>query len=243
MASAAGRIVTRRSASALTARSRTAWASIRCAICLAAALIGLSPSPSSVPMSAHSSASSTARSWTDRPAVSRTIRVARHSESAPHSSAARVCGMSCTSALATDKYRLPRAGESRRANPTSLATPRPAGRPARRRRPDQRGAVRPRPRPRAPDPPRRPTSPAPTHRSVRPRRPHRHADLPPPIPPHRTYMRHYTQADKSRTAINERDALARSPARRCNFDDAATRQSMPAASRNRANPNPVGPAS
>ena len=35
----AGRIVTRRSAWAVTARSRTAWASSRCAICLAAALI------------------------------------------------------------------------------------------------------------------------------------------------------------------------------------------------------------
>ena len=149
-------------------------------------------------MSAHSSASNTARSPTDRAAVSRTIRVARHFESAPHSNAARVCGMSCTSALATDKYRLLRAGESRRANPTSLATAAPAGRPAPRRRPDQRGAVRPTPRPRAPDPARRPTSPAPTHRSAPPRQPHRHQDPPPPIPPDRTYDRHYPRGPTSR---------------------------------------------
>ena len=65
------------------------------------------------------------RSSTSRQADSRTIRVARHSESAPHSSAARVCGISCTNALANPRCRPPRAGESRRANATSLATPRP----------------------------------------------------------------------------------------------------------------------
>ncbi|CPA89949.1 Uncharacterised protein [Mycobacterium tuberculosis] len=59
--------------------------------------------------------------------------MARHSDSRPTSSAASVCGISYTNAFANPRWRPPRAGESRRASATSLATPRPrrrAGTPA-----------------------------------------------------------------------------------------------------------------
>jgi hypothetical protein len=81
--------------------------------------------PSRSAGSPHSSTSKAWRSCTSRQALSRTIRVARHSESIPASSAAKVCGISCTSALANPRCRPPRAGESRRANAISLR-PRPA---------------------------------------------------------------------------------------------------------------------
>ena len=66
-------------------------------------------------------------------ADSRTIRVARHSESAPPANAAHVCGISWTSAVANPRCWLPRTGASRRANATSEANPLPrraAGTPA-----------------------------------------------------------------------------------------------------------------
>ena len=125
MVSGAGRMVTVRSFSALAARSTTACGSSRYAIALAAAATRASPIPSRPAASPHNSASKARRSSTCKQALSRTIRVARHSDNAPDSSASSVCGISCTSAFAKPRCRPPRAGESRRANAISLATPRP----------------------------------------------------------------------------------------------------------------------
>ena len=80
-----------------------------------------------------------------------TINVARHSESAPHSSAARVCGISYTSAFAKPECLSPRAGESRRASAISLATPRPCLRGAPRPPSHWHDATDPAPPPHAPD--------------------------------------------------------------------------------------------
>ncbi len=71
-------------------------------------------------------ASTAARSAAVRQAVSRTSRVARHSFSCPDSSAARVCGISVTRALARPRSRPPLAGDSRRARAICAPVPAPS---------------------------------------------------------------------------------------------------------------------
>ena len=101
--SGAGRTEIRRSHCARRARSTTACGSNRYATRFAAPTSARSPNPSRVPGSAHSSASTLRRSATDRHAVSRTSNVARHSESRPALSAARVCGISAVNARANPR--------------------------------------------------------------------------------------------------------------------------------------------
>ena len=122
MVSGAGRIDTRRSPSARR-RCRTASAgSHACANAFASAARAWSPA--TVSRGAISSSTRTRPSTGNHP-VSRATRVARHSEIAPARRAAIVCGISSTSARAKPRCRDPRAGESRRANAISAATPRP----------------------------------------------------------------------------------------------------------------------
>ncbi len=93
-----------------------------------------SPTPSRESGSLQISSSTRCRSSRSRQAVSRTSRVARHSLSTPDASAARVWGISWTSALPSPRCRLPRCGESLRARAICAPTPRPrwaAGTPAR----------------------------------------------------------------------------------------------------------------
>ena len=78
----------------------------------------------------HNSASRARRSSTSKHALSRTIKVARHSVSTPVSNAARVCGISCTNAFAKPRCRSPPGGriESRECNLTGNPAPTPRGR-------------------------------------------------------------------------------------------------------------------
>ncbi len=116
MVSGAGRMLTRRSPTALRCRFTQLAASRRCAMIAAAWAVCWSPiDPSRGP----SSRSTAARSPTDRQAVSRTSRVARHSLIVPERKACRVCGISRVSARASPTCRFPRNGESRRANAIS----------------------------------------------------------------------------------------------------------------------------
>ena len=75
---------------------------------LASAAMRASPLPSSVAGSAHSSASSRRRSSTVEAGAFADDQGGPHSESIPDSRAARVCGISCTRAVAKPRWRPPR---------------------------------------------------------------------------------------------------------------------------------------
>ncbi len=134
MVSGAGRQDTNRSSTAFAARRTNAAWSIRHVIFRTKAINRPSPSPSSTDGSPAISRSTNLRSSTDRQAVSRTSRVARHSLIRPSDNAASVQGISVVRAFAKPRIRPPRAGDSRRANATCAPTPIPcfsAGKPAR----------------------------------------------------------------------------------------------------------------
>jgi len=52
-----------------------------------------------------------------------------------------------------------------------------------------------------------------------------------------------SRSNRARCSASFASVFTRSPEGRCNFDGAATTHGTPAASRNRHNPKPVGPAS
>ena len=114
--SGAGRVVTRRSETALRYRATTAAASSSTARAFAFATRPRSPTPSRMFGSEHNRRSTTARSAADRHAVSRTSSVARHSFNRPDRNNSNVCGISCTTARANPRCRPPRLGDSLRAN-------------------------------------------------------------------------------------------------------------------------------
>ncbi|KIC64448.1 hypothetical protein RM50_17900 [Pseudarthrobacter phenanthrenivorans] len=124
MVSGAGRRLTVRSVTARAARFATEAGSRRYAAARTAAMMALSPKPSSAPVSAASSSSTPARSPGDRQMVSFTISVTRHSFNAPARNAAKVRGIP-VKALASPSSREPRFGDSRRANAICAATPAP----------------------------------------------------------------------------------------------------------------------
>jgi hypothetical protein len=125
MQSGAGRRLTDRSDTAWLALWVTERGSLRVAAALTVAMTVRVPAPVKVPVSAASSSSTAVRSATVRQAVSLTTYMARSSLSCPVSRAARVWGISVTSALDMPSSRPPRCGDSPRASAICSAAPRP----------------------------------------------------------------------------------------------------------------------